>query len=124
MPGIDRIGLELEGGWDVRPPSTIKSDGSVDVCASYVGEIVSPPLKPGKCQAGCGKGRIARRLNELAVTTKTGAGKIIHYKLSPRWPEGRIVITKGKWQSGNVARVLNSNHTRRILVRGTGERAI
>jgi len=48
MRRIERVGLELEGGWDTRPPSGIKNDGSVDVCAAYMGEVVSPPLKPRK----------------------------------------------------------------------------
>jgi len=58
---------------------------------------------------------IARRLNQLGVPTKTGAGNVIHYKPSPRWPTGRTLLTTGRWQCGNVARVLNSKHTKRLL---------
>jgi hypothetical protein len=57
---------------------------------------------------------IARRLNQLAVPTKMGAGNVIHYKASPRWPQGRTLLTTGRWQCGNVARLLNSKHTKRI----------
>ena len=59
---------------------------------------------------------IARRLNQLGVPTKTGAGNVIHYKPSPRWPQGRTLLTTGRWQCGNVARVLNSRHTKKLLV--------
>ena len=61
---------------------------------------------------------IARRLNQLGIPTKTGAGNVIHYKPSPRWPQGRTVITSGRWQCGNVARVLKSKHTTRLLKSG------
>lgn len=43
---IDRIGVELEGGWDDEP-SGMKHDGSVRVQASFVGEIAGPPKKFG-----------------------------------------------------------------------------
>lgn len=58
---------------------------------------------------------IARRLNQLGVPTKTGAGNVIHYKPSPRWPTGRTLLTTGRWQCGNVARVLNSKQTTRLM---------
>jgi len=38
-----KFGVELEGGWDNKPNNII-SDGSVYVCANYVGEIPSKPL--------------------------------------------------------------------------------
>jgi hypothetical protein len=40
---IDKIGVELEGGWD-NEPNNLKGDGSVDVPSDYSGEVVSPPL--------------------------------------------------------------------------------
>ena len=48
MKFIDRIGVELEGGWEKTPPDVdaIGHDGSVRVQARYVGEIASPPMDP------------------------------------------------------------------------------
>lgn len=45
---IDKIGVELEGGWNKIPPDVneIGHDGSVMVIAKHVGEIASPPGKP------------------------------------------------------------------------------
>jgi DNA invertase Pin-like site-specific DNA recombinase len=67
-------------------------------------------------QQGLSYSRIARHLNELGVPTKTGGGTVIRYKASRRWPNGRVLITRGKWQCGNVARVLNSKQTKRLLI--------
>ena len=66
-------------------------------------------------QQGLSYNRIARQLNRLNIPTKQGAGNIIRYRPSLRWPDGRVVITRGKWQCGNVARVLSSKHTKRLL---------
>lgn len=64
---------------------------------------------------GLSYNQIARLLNQLGVPTKNGAGSIIHYKPSPRWPKGRTLLTTGRWQCGNVARVLKSKHTTKSL---------
>ncbi|SRR6266540_117385 len=66
-------------------------------------------------QQGLSYNRIARQLNHLNVPTKQGAGNIIRFRPSHRWPDRRAVITRGKWQCGNVARVLSSKHTKRLL---------
>lgn len=46
MKYIKKIGVEIEGGWDKKPPDTeIYGDGSVDVdCNFQDGEISSPPM--------------------------------------------------------------------------------
>jgi len=67
-------------------------------------------------ERGMSYARIARQLNQLRVPTKQGAGNVIRYRPSPRWPQGRVVITQGKWQCGNVGRTLNSKHTTRLLM--------
>jgi len=42
---IDKVGIEIEGGWNVVPPcGPVGSDGSVQVSAPFVGEIRSRPL--------------------------------------------------------------------------------
>lgn len=41
---IKAVGVELEGGWDRRPPAEMHRDGSVTVDAPIVGEISSPPI--------------------------------------------------------------------------------
>ena len=66
-------------------------------------------------QQGLSYASIARLLNQAGVSTKQGPGHIIRYKPGPRWPIGRVVITRGKWQCGNVSRVLNSRHTQQLL---------
>jgi len=66
-------------------------------------------------QQGFSYARIARHLNQLGVPTKQGAGNQIRYRPTARWPKGRLIITRGKWQCGNVARVLKSKHTQRLL---------
>jgi hypothetical protein len=52
---IDRIGIELEGGWETVPASTtLEHDGSVVIPAQtglYRGEIPSPPMKPAEWEA-------------------------------------------------------------------------
>lgn len=40
---IDRIGVELEGGWNSNINRKIYADGSVRVVAPYRGEVASPP---------------------------------------------------------------------------------
>jgi hypothetical protein len=52
-------------------------------------------------QAGWSYHRIANELNRLNILTKTGAGNIITYKGAKRWSHGR-------WQCGNVHKVLQS----------------
>jgi hypothetical protein len=43
---VNLVGVELEGGWDAEPQA-LGHDGSVDVEAEWVGEIIPPnPLKP------------------------------------------------------------------------------
>lgn len=43
---IDKVGVEIEGGWDVQPPcGPVGSDGSVCVTAPIRGEIRSRPMK-------------------------------------------------------------------------------
>jgi hypothetical protein len=44
MRYIDKIGVELEGGWSARP-DVLYSDGSVSIDAKYVGETCSQPFK-------------------------------------------------------------------------------
>lgn len=55
-------------------------------------------------QAGWGYGRIASELNRLKVPTKTGPGNLIHY-------QGVKRFSCGRWQCGNVHKVLNSRTT-------------
>lgn len=55
-------------------------------------------------QAGWGYARIATELNRLNVPTKTGSGRIITYR-------GLQRLSCGRWQSGNVCKVLNSRTT-------------
>ena len=55
-------------------------------------------------QAGWGYGRIATELNRLKIPTKTGAGNVITYKGAKRF-------SRGRWQCGNVHKVLNSRTT-------------
>lgn len=43
---INKIGVELEGGWDKHPNLRTKPDGSVNVEANYIGEIDMPPYRP------------------------------------------------------------------------------
>lgn len=50
-------------------------------------------------EAGCSYNKIAQQLNHDGIPTKTG---------------------KGKWQCGNVAGVLGSKHTGRILSESAG----
>jgi len=59
-------------------------------------------------QGGMSYNRIAKQLNDLGVQTKAGPGKIINYR-------GEKRLSRGKWQCGNVARVLKSKHTQRLL---------
>lgn len=55
--------------------------------------------------------RIAKALNQAGVPTKCPPGL-------PVRRNGRTVgLTSGQWQSGNVAKVLQSKHTRRLLDR-------
>lgn len=43
---IDKVGVELEGGWERRPPDTeVYGDGSVTVRATHVGEVASQPVE-------------------------------------------------------------------------------
>src|SRR5882672_7595739 len=55
-------------------------------------------------QAGWSYHRIATELNRLNVPTKTGAGNVIIYKGVKR-------LSHGRWQCGNVHKVLNSRTT-------------
>lgn len=43
---IHKVGVELEGGWDIAPPNDIHGDGSVGAEGAFgAGEISSPPYK-------------------------------------------------------------------------------
>ena len=55
-------------------------------------------------EAGWSYSRIAMKLNQLNVPTKTGAGNLITYQGVKRFSSGR-------WQCGNVQKVLNSRNT-------------
>lgn len=59
-------------------------------------------------QAGWSYHRIAAELNSRSVSTKTGAGRVIQYKGSKR-------LSLGRWQCGNVQKVLNSRTTQDLL---------
>lgn len=43
---VNKVGVELEGGWNAPLDFQLDHDGSVHVDAEYVGEVPSPPLKP------------------------------------------------------------------------------
>lgn len=43
---VNRVGIELEGGWNDPLEFALDHDGSVNVAATHNGEIPSPPLKP------------------------------------------------------------------------------
>lgn len=43
---VNKIGVELEGGWNGNVPFQLEHDGSVHVTADYTGEVPSPPLRP------------------------------------------------------------------------------
>jgi len=80
------------------------------------GALVSQILEPNPAElewllqmhhlrrAGWGYGRIAAELNRLNVPTKTGPGNVITYKGAKRF-------SRGRWQCGNVYKVLNSRTT-------------
>jgi len=55
-------------------------------------------------QTGWSYHRIANELNRLKVPTKTGAGNVITYKGAKR-------LSHGRWQCGNVHKVLQSRTT-------------
>ncbi len=42
---IERIGIEVEGGWDKPPKHPMHVDGSVQIRANYVGELSSKIMK-------------------------------------------------------------------------------
>jgi hypothetical protein len=42
---INKIGVELEGGWNYEPPHSFQEDGSVETETDYEGETVSPPCR-------------------------------------------------------------------------------
>jgi len=117
----------LSYGWNVRYRFT---DGHEVLLSSHAlrareeleplmakhGALVSQILEPnaGEQQwllqihawrsAGWGYGRIANALNRLGIPTKTGAGNLITYK-------GKSQLSCGRWQCGNVHKVLNSRTT-------------
>ena len=43
---VNKVGVELEGGWNGDKDFQLEHDGSVHVDADYVGEAPSPPLAP------------------------------------------------------------------------------
>ena len=55
-------------------------------------------------QTGWSYHRIAAELNRLNIPTKTGPGKVITYKGGKR-------LSHGRWQCGNVHKVLRSRTT-------------
>lgn len=52
---INKVAVELEGGWDTEPIVPLQHDGSVNVSARYVGEITSGPMRPHECLTWMGK---------------------------------------------------------------------
>ena len=63
-------------------------------------------------RAGWSYHRIATELNRLNVPTKTGAGNVILYK-------GVMRLSHGRWQCGNVHKVLQSRSTQNWLRQST-----
>jgi len=58
---------------------------------------------------GWGYERISKELNRLGIPTKRPAGLPVKH-------QGRIIgVTSGQWQAGNVAGVLQSKHTARLV---------
>lgn len=67
-------------------------------------------------QAGQSYHAIARELNLLGIPTKQGQGKLVTFR-------GQQRFSSGKWQCGNVAKVLNSKTTQDWLARHAAEAA-
>jgi len=55
--------------------------------------------------------QIADELNRRGIPTKIAAGTELKWK-------GRVVIASGQWQAGNVASILASRHTAKVLAQG------
>ena len=117
----------LSYGWNVRYRFTdghellltshaLRAREELDPLVAQHGILVSQILEPNLTeqewllqmhhwrQAGWGYGRIAKELNYRKVLTKTGAGNVITYKGVKR-------LSHGRWQCGNVHKVLQSRTT-------------
>lgn len=114
----------LSYGWNVRYRFTdghellqtthaLRAREELEPLIAKHGLLVSQLLEPNAAeqgwlqamhhwrQTGWSYHRIAAELNRLNVPTKTGAGNVIHYKGAKR-------LSQGRWQCGNVHKVLQS----------------
>jgi putative DNA-invertase from lambdoid prophage Rac len=117
----------LSYGWNVRyhfndghellvTSHALRKREELEPLIAQHGALVSQLLEPNSTeqqwllqmhdwrQASWSYHRIAAALNRSDVPTKTGAGHLILYKGAKRWSHGR-------WQCGNVHKVLNSRNT-------------
>ncbi len=110
-------------GWDAV------ETGEVSAKAVKIRRLVDNPVEQEWIRtmanlrdSGLGYHSIAKHLNAMGCPTKNGAGNIISYSTTGRRAElrGRTLFTSGKWQAGNVAKVLQSGTVEAWL---EGERA-
>jgi putative DNA-invertase from lambdoid prophage Rac len=117
----------LSYGWNVRYRFTdghellvvshaLRAREELEPLVARHGDLISQILEPNPIeqqwllkmhhwrQAGWSYSRIAAELNRLNVPTKTGAGNVITYKGAKRF-------SRGRWQCGNVHKLLNSRST-------------
>jgi putative DNA-invertase from lambdoid prophage Rac len=117
----------LSYGWNVRYRFTdghellitshaLRARQELDPLLAQHGALVSQILEPNLAEqpwllqmyewrrAGWGYHRIATELNRLNVPTKTGAGNVITH-------QGATRLSCGRWQCGNVHKVLKSRTT-------------
>lgn len=117
----------LSYGWNVRYRFTdghellatsqaLRAYEELDPLIARHGALLSQLLEPNPTeqqwlgqmhlwrQANWSYSRIATELNRLHVPTKTGPGNVISYKGVKR-------LSRGRWQCGNVQKVLNSRST-------------
>jgi putative DNA-invertase from lambdoid prophage Rac len=117
----------LSYGWNVRYRFTdghellltahaLRTREELDPLVTKHGPLLSQILEPNPVelewllamfrwrQAGWGYHRIANELNRLNVPTKTGAGNVITFKGAKR-------LSQGRWQCGNVRKVLVNRTT-------------
>ena len=122
----------LSYGWNVRCRFTdghellvtsraLRTREELEPLVAQHGPLVSQILEPNSTeqewvlqmyrwrQAGWGYARIATELNRLKVSTKTGAGNVIHYQGTKR-------LSCGRWQCGNVHKVLHNRTTQDWLI--------
>lgn len=80
---VNRVGIELEGGWNDPLEFALDHDGSVNVDATHNGEVPSPPLRPKEIPKWM--------LEHYPDAVNQTCGMHVHVSVNHQWHYARLM---------------------------------